>query len=197
MPKQVDILAQRQTIASAAVTVIGSAGLDGARLRDVARMANVTTGAVTHYFDSKDAVLEAALDEVVRRLLDKQAQTGALDGNVIDRVCAFLPLNAETREEWRVWLAFWGRAIVNERLRAIHRDYYATIVRRLAAALDAEGRLGGGRAEALADAIVAAVDGVGTRATLEPETWPPERQRETLRLLLAPLFAGVGDSQGG
>src|SRR5438045_616199 len=72
MPKQVDAAAQRRAIAGAAIAVIDGAGLDGARLRDVARAANVTTGAVTHYFDDKDAVLEAALEEVVRRILAKQ-----------------------------------------------------------------------------------------------------------------------------
>ncbi|MFN9711886.1 MAG: TetR/AcrR family transcriptional regulator, partial [Alphaproteobacteria bacterium] len=70
MPKQVDAESQRLSIAEAAIRVIGDGGLENARLRDVARSAGVTTGAVTHYFDGKDAVLLAALDEMVRRILE-------------------------------------------------------------------------------------------------------------------------------
>ena len=44
-------------------------------------------------------------------------------------------------------------------------------------------------ARQLADAIVAAIDGVGTRAALEADDWPPRRQRETLARLLGPLLA--------
>ena len=35
---------------------------------------------------------------------------------------------------------------------------------------------------------MAAIDGVGTRATLEPDKWPPKRQRETLKSLLMPML---------
>ncbi len=196
MPKQVDHNDQRRAIAGAAISVIDRQGLDGARLRDVARAANVTTGAVTHYFDSKDAVLEAALSEIVRRILNKQETTvskraaNATDA-LVDLAFAFMPTDAESRGEWRVWLAFWGRATANERLRAIHRDYYAAIVAQLVEGLAANppaGRsLSREAARTLADAVIAAIDGVGTRATLEPEEWPPARQRATLALLLSPM----------
>ena len=39
-----------------------------------------------------------------------------------------------------------------------------------------------------ADAIIAAVDGLGVRASLEPGDWPPERQLRTLRALIEPLL---------
>lgn len=192
MPKRVDHAAQRQAIAAAAIEIIDASGLDGARLRDVAKAADVTTGAVTHYFDGKDAVLEAALSEIVERLLSRQpgSETGAAAMGLVEAACAFLPLDEAGRRDWRVWLAFWGRAIVDDRLRALHARYYAEIVGRLAEALQSRRPgIAAKQAEALADALVAAVDGVGTRATLEPETWPPERQRRTLALLIEPLFA--------
>ena len=183
MPKLVDADQQRRAIASAAITVIDDVGLDGARLRDVARAANVTTGAVTHYFDDKDAVLAAALEEVVRRILAKQDRAKGAAGKsaFIRQACSFLPLDDEGRREWRVWFAFWGRAIADERLRALHRTYYEEIVRRVISVLPT-------RSRRLADAIIAAIDGVGMRATLEPEQWPPRRQRETLTTLLEPLL---------
>ena len=197
MPKRVDLELQRQAIASAAIDVITEAGLEGARLRDVARVAKVTTGAVTHYFDNKDAVLEAALEEIVRRTLERMERVPRplKPGDVetfVRRVCAYLPIDEESQREWRVWLAFWGRAMADPRLRAIHRAHHSKIVDRLIGPLqslrDPAPPLSQKQLHRQADALIAAIDGVGTRATLEPELWPPKRQRETLADLLLPML---------
>ena len=195
MPKIVDHAIRRRAIAGAAVQVIDEIGLDAARLVDVARAGSVTTGAVTHYFDSKDALLEAALSEVVARILDGQAEVAgaSVDPNqLIEAVAAFLPLDRDSLRDWRVWFAFWGRAIVNERLRSLHRGYYAEIHRRLVrqlSSLQASGQLAAeADPAALSDAMIAVIDGLGVRATLEPESWPPDRQKAALRLMLTPLL---------
>ncbi len=202
MPKRVNIDEQRRTITDAAITVINETGLDRTRLRDVARVGNMTTGAVTHYFDGKDAVLEATLEEIVRRTLERIETTGDryVPGDVeafIGRVCCYLPVDEDGRQEWRVWLAFWGRAIADERLRAVHRSYYRAFVERLIPHLQSlrneTSKASAHRARKCADALIAAVDGVGTRATLEPEEWPPKRQRETLTSLLMPMLLEFSD----
>lgn len=184
----VDHDAQRRAIASAAIDAIDEAGLDGARLKDVAAAAQVTTGAVTHYFDGKDAVLMAAHEEIMRRILDRQSDP--LRGDLGEIAAAFLPLDDASRREWRVWLAFCGRAVVNEDLRARHKAYYRAIVERVAERLVAaqRHRVSMARARRQADAVIAAIDGVGFRATLEPEDWPPARQRAVLRMLLEPAL---------
>lgn len=195
MPKIVDHDIQRRAIAEAAIRVIDRVGLDAARLRDVALEGRVTTGAVTHYFASKDDVLEAAMAEVVRRILDRQA--GQAQGRqpfagLIEAAAAFLPLDDDRLRDWRVWFAFWGRAAVDARYRALHRDYYADITESLTRSLTQLRDAGRLRARAepaiLADAVIAAIDGIGVRATHEPESWPPARQVATLRLLLEPIL---------
>jgi TetR/AcrR family transcriptional repressor of bet genes len=197
MPKQVDHDDRRRDIARAAIAVIERTGLDGARLRDVAQEAQATTGAVTHYFGSKDEVLEAALAEIVAEIL--AAEAAAFDAEALDSietlvagVAQILPLDEARRRQWRVWFAFWGRAVVEERLRAQHGRYYAQITGRLAsllAVLQSTGLVSPTRAPPLlADLVVAAVDGLGVRATLEPDTWPAERQVEALTAMLAPLL---------
>lgn len=197
MPKRVDLEAKRHLITHAAIAVINESGLEGARLRDVARAAKVTTGSVMHYFDGKAAVLEAALQEIVRRTLARMETGGELKptrdvGVFVSQACTFLPLDREGREEWRVWLAFWGRAIVDARLRAVHRGYYERIVEALVEPLKALrsvfSPLSDLEVRRCADAVIAGIDGVGTRATLEPEHWPPERQLKTLRELLRPML---------
>lgn len=196
MPKLVDHDVQRRAIAEAAIRVIDRVGLDAARLRDVALEGRVTTGAVTHYFASKDDVLEAAMAEVVRRILDRQSDQ-ALGrqpiAGLIEAASAFLPLDEERLRDWRVWFAFWGRAAVDARYRALHRGYYADITASLTRSLTQLRDAGRLRACAdpaiLADAVIAAVDGIGVRATHEPENWPPARQVATLRLLLEPILS--------
>ncbi|MDX2233455.1 MAG: TetR family transcriptional regulator C-terminal domain-containing protein [Hyphomonadaceae bacterium] len=196
MPKKVDPELQRRAIAGAAIAVIDAAGIDGARLRDVARAAAVTTGAITHYFDGKDAVLLAAMDEIVRRILDKQAGGAAPGVGLPDMAAAYLPTTPESQREWRVWIAFWGRAIADETLRARHRAYYAEITARLAADLATVApQLSAATALEIADVIVAAIDGVGTRATLEPEQWPPARQRAALARLLDAVPMNAADKE--
>ena len=197
MPKRVDLAAKRRLITNAAITVINENGLEGARLRDVARAAEVTTGSVMHYFDDKDAVLEAALQEIVRRILERMESGGELKATrdvevFVSQACAFLPLDEDGREEWRVWLAFWGRAIADVRLRRVHRGYYERIVDALIEPLESLRSVFFLPSELevrrCADAVIAGIDGIGTRATLEPNLWPPERQLKTLRDLLRPML---------
>lgn len=200
MPKRIDVVERRRAIADAAISVIAERGLEGAGLREVARAAGVTTGAIAHYFQDKDEVLEAALEEVVRRTREKfdAAKTfgGAQDtATFLARVCQHLPLDAEARGEWRVWLAFWAQAMTVERLRAVHASYYDAFTDHTMGSLQLLARdKAPAELRSLADAVIAAVDGVGIRATLEPSLWPAERQRETIEQLLTPMLVRFRDA---
>ncbi|MFC4273124.1 TetR family transcriptional regulator [Sneathiella chungangensis] len=195
MPKLVDLNSQKQMIADAAIRLIEKGGVENVRLRDVARAGKVTVGTVTHHFDSKDAVLAAALAEVVRRTLarvDMPFKAGKANDITayVRRVCGYLPIDDESRGEWRIWLAFWGRAVTDDQLRLMNRDYFDAFVERIAERLQT---LQGAPqdpelARDTADALVAAIDGIATRATLNPETWPAKRQVAALTALLRPLL---------
>jgi AcrR family transcriptional regulator len=60
---------KRQQILQAAVRVFARQGYEASPVGDVAREAGVAYGLVYHYFDSKDAVLEAVFREQWGRLL--------------------------------------------------------------------------------------------------------------------------------
>lgn len=183
MPKRVDHDQRRADIARAAVAMIAQHGLEDVKLTQIARAAGCTTGAVTHYFETKDDVLLAALEHVCAKLFAHSVEIDASDP--VGELAELLPIDAETLAEWKVWLAFWGRAAFVPRLAAVHRDYYRRIEDSLSAILgDA-----GDDAQLTAAAIIAAIDGIGTRVCLEPELWPPERQRALLVRLLSPLLA--------
>lgn len=182
MPKIVDHEERRRAIASAAVGAIAETGLDGVRLADIAQRAGLTTGAVAHYFPDKDAVLAAALEEVCTRLFIRM---GPPDGpQPAEDIGDCLPLDRDRHMEWRVWLAYWGRAPWSETLRTIHRQYYTDIEQ--AVIDDLTGHVADPAMTAAA--VIAAVDGVGTRAILDPEGWPEARQRAVLAHLLAPIL---------
>ncbi len=194
MPKRVDHHARRASLARMAIETIDAVGLDTARLTDVAARAAASTTAITHYFPNKDALLEAALAAIADRTIANQTeQMAEIPGSVAAAVAAaaaFLPVDAESAREWRVWLAFCGRAVANPRFAAQHRDYYLRVAAPLAAMFAALPHRDGSEvhAGACADAFIAAIDGIALRATLEPDDWPAARQRATLALLLTPLL---------
>jgi TetR/AcrR family transcriptional repressor of bet genes len=182
MSKIADHPERRAAFTEAAIDTIGDQGMEALRLRDVAARADATTGALTHYFDGKDELLKAALDVIMERLLARMDSVPGPEAGadaILDGIAAGLPIGPEEARDWRVWLAFWGRAVASEGLRDAHRAHYARIVERLVA---------DGFDETGADALIAAVDGIGTRATMEPELWPAERQRTTLARLVRPLL---------
>lgn len=196
MPKKIDHDVRRRQIARAAIEVIGVQGLDNTRLVDVGRAAKVTTGTITHYFDSKDAVLLAALDHVAQRILSSLASEEASD-DLFELVVRILPTNQNEIRNWRVWMSFLGRAVGNPALARINKAYYAKFRDGLAAIIrrhQQEGKLAAHIDPAITgDAIISIVDGLCIRATLERKDWPPARQRAQLEAMLRPLLPMPGE----
>jgi AcrR family transcriptional regulator len=166
-------------------------------MRDIAEMAGVSVGTVAHYFHDKETVLQAAL-------LDKIQDTGitfraALSGSqsAWDRlerlVEASLPVSDEVRDEWHLWLTFWGEATRNEHLRAVSERQHQRWTRFLARIVR-EGVASGEFAPidplTTATQIAAIVDGLAVQSALRNPILPPARMRElcldALRRLVLP-----------
>ncbi|MBA3240528.1 MAG: TetR family transcriptional regulator C-terminal domain-containing protein [Acidobacteria bacterium] len=111
---------QRRTeIARAACDVILELGLENARLSEIAMRAGVTTGAVQHYFRSKEHLLLYAKNDLFDQLYERiRAASAELKG--VERLLAIayviLPTNLEAIKAFRVLEAFRGRAIGNNSL---------------------------------------------------------------------------------
>lgn len=172
-----------RAIAAAAVEAIREKGLDHFKLTDVARKAGVTTGAVTYYFDDKDALLTAAFEETWKRMF---GEIEAFEGGwKIERFFNSLPITQENQNAWAVWLAFCGRAQTSEAINTQYRAFYSKLEALLLDSIKPS------HPEVTPTAIrtvIAAMDGIGLCATLHPELWPPKRQRECLKDLLSNLF---------
>ena len=180
MPKIVHHDERRGAIARAAWRTIARHGVDASTVRTIAREAGCSTGVLQHYFPDKDALLLHALR---RHGADRrpQAQRAAGLSALRQVLREALPLDADSRLEWRIWLAFWGRAVNDAALAGEQRRRYAEwrgLVRGLLRDAQRRGELPR-RLDAAreADALVAFVDGVGISATLEPGRMPAARQR--------------------
>jgi len=185
MPKRVDHTERRRAFANAAIEVIGTRGLDAVRLVDVARVAGATTGSLTHYFNDKDQLIAAALEEVIAQASKRGEQSS---GGILEMVATFLPIDEEGQLAARVWLAFFDRALTSDTLTAIHRQYYNEFQESLVERLSLEITAPRERLTMLADAIIAIVDGLLVRATLDPEGWPAHKQLDHLDLMLRSLL---------
>ncbi len=169
----------------AARACIVALGYERVTMRDIAETAGVSTGTVVHYFRDKESVLEAAL-------LSKIQETGiafraALAGAQTAReqlerlVEASLPATDEVRDEWRLWLTFWGEATRNPRLRAVSERQHQRWTRFLGRIVRegvAAGEFAPVGAEATATQIAALVDGMAVQATLGNPALTAARMRE-------------------
>ncbi len=181
MPKIVDRAERRNAIATAAAQAIADEGIEAVTMKGIAARASVTTGAVTHYFASKDEVVLEALLLVDASM--KARFTNALEkkGTLIDALLAALPHDAESRRDWSVWRVFSDRASRSDELRA---QYRASTDGWLDAAVDALAAQHGSstRTRRLqAEIIVHIVNAIGDEASVDPSSWPVKRQSELLK----------------
>ena len=187
MPPRVGIheAARKAQILQAARSCIVTLGYERVTVRDVAEKAGVSTGTIVHYFGDKDSMLEAAL-------LDKVQDTGiafraALAGarspweKLVRLVNASLPETDEVRDEWRLWLTFWGEVTRNERLRAVserqHRRWTRFLARIIVEGCDS-GEFTRVDPQTTAIQIAALIDGLAIQTTLQNPALSPTQMRQ-------------------
>jgi TetR/AcrR family transcriptional regulator, transcriptional repressor of bet genes len=121
MPKSVNLDAKRAEFVDAAWRVIRKEGFRAATLRRVAAEARCTTGALTHYFSDREALLLDALKRAHGAAAERMHATGRALASAPRRLEAVmleaLPLDAKRLDEWKTRLAFWDAASESELLR--------------------------------------------------------------------------------
>lgn len=147
-------------------------------MRVLARRVGATTGLVSHHFVDRADVVEAALDHSTQVIVDRTEPLVAAGAHPVDLLAAVLPTDEATRENWRFALTVRVASLANEELRRFDRAITAHWRGALPDLL--AGHVDGDPHEA-AEHLVALVDGIALRAVLDPDGWPPERQRDHLR----------------
>ncbi|MEV4217103.1 TetR family transcriptional regulator C-terminal domain-containing protein [Nonomuraea sp. NPDC049725] len=187
---------RRRQIAEALLAMINLHGLDAVNLRDVAARAEVSLGAVQHYFRSKDEMLLFALDYISERGTERVRQSLGQEGQppraALRRILAELvPADDQRRAELRIATAFTARSLVSPELAGHLRagydslhDVLALLIRHAQDAGEAPADLDPGRAAA---ALFALADGLGTHVLIGHGT--PETALAVLDEHLDRLFA--------
>jgi AcrR family transcriptional regulator len=165
----VDHDARKRELLDASLALVASEGIEAATLRRLARAADCTTGAITYYFEGRDALLVAMLRRAHQTTGARMLRAAGRGASPRDRLWAVLmealPLDPERLAEWRVWLAFWGAAAGNPALVEENLARYAewrallqTLVRDLAGTqADLPLRV---------DALMGLIDGFGLQIAL-------------------------------
>lgn len=178
VPRQVDHDERRHELAAAAARVIARSGVAGATMREVASEAGWTTGALTHHFTDKRALLQFTLKTSLEgRLARRQARRSldvdaALRATLIDA----LPTDEASLLHWTVTVAFCAQASGDPELALTQRDAYREFRSDVTALVTASGRAAGDDAVHEAERLIALLDGVALQALFDPATWPPQRQ---------------------
>jgi AcrR family transcriptional regulator len=199
MPKIVDHAARREEIAEALWRVVRRDGIRAASVRTIAAEAGWSAGAVRYYFPDQDGLLSFAMDLVSRRVTERVAAIEP-KGNAMAIALRYLeealPLDAERRAEFDVWMAFMAQAraesgagSLQEHVDTVHnglRQLCESLLRSLA---DDGALLGGLDLRREAERLHALIDGLALHAAIQPERTTPTRVRQLLRQHLETLMA--------
>jgi AcrR family transcriptional regulator len=169
----VDHERRRRELADAALSVVRNSGLDGLTVRGVAAEAGWSTGALAHYFNSKDALLQAAHQRVIERIFERARKAESSSSPLArfrEFLLAALPLDDERHAELTVWFAFVARALARsdfaEQQRAGHRFWVSEIERHIVQA-QAAGEVPATKdAGAAAEELAVFLDGLAQRGCL-------------------------------
>lgn len=124
MPKVVDHEERRRELAGAVWRVILRDGVEGVSVREVAGEAGWSTGALRHYFGTKEDLLASAARLLEERVIHRlQKSTSGLKPReaVKAALCELLPLDEERRMIGGVWFAYMNRSLVDRRIAEEHR----------------------------------------------------------------------------
>ena len=120
----------RERILAAAVERIASDGIDDVRIARIAMDAGVSTSLVHYHFETREALLEQALDYSFE--LAGDVRIGEGEGDAPDharRLAAMvdqcLPYPGALERDWILWVELWLRAVRHPELRPTAARLYA------------------------------------------------------------------------
>lgn len=185
MPAIVDHESRREHVARIAADIIARIGIDALTMRQIAAEAGFSTAIVTHYFANKQELLLytyriAALNAQGRVAAALDADAGDLLGCLE----ALLPRDDASRQDWKVYLAFWHIAVLDPAFAAEQASQALNaraILRRVLVARAASGRPPRPEdIDAVAQRLLVLVIGVAVQAVFDPVTWSADALRSYL-----------------
>jgi AcrR family transcriptional regulator len=200
MPKIVDHDARREEIAEALWRVVRRDGIRAASVRTIAAEAGWSAGAVRYYFPDQDGLLSFAMDLVSRRVTERisaiEPKGGSVQTVVLRYLDEVLPLDAERRAEFDVWLAFMAQAraesdagTLQEHVDTVHNGLRQLCDSLLHSLADAGVLKDGLDLRREVELLHALLDGLALHAAIQPDRTTPARLRQLMRRHLDSLMA--------
>ena len=201
MPKIVDHARRREEIALVACEVVAARGFEQATVARIARAAGYTTGMVAHYYESKQAIILAALRLILLRIeqrLTRERDTG--EANLLNVLSEALAVDAQRFTECAFWMAFWGQVSADKRLKRlnawVHREYMRLFARCFAEHWPEWTTWPPATRDHVLRSVVTFINGLTAGAVTSPRDWPASLQIEQLDLQLGLLRKWAKSKRG-
>jgi AcrR family transcriptional regulator len=171
---------RRPQIVAAAAEVLYERGLFETRIGDIAERAGTSSATILYYFESKDRLLEEAVDHSDEEFYARVAEGQGSHRSANDRLVHLIEetsLGPGGLHDWTLWIDMWARARRDPRV----RETYFRLdrrQRRLIADIVREGQArgefsGGADPDDFATALSGMLDGLGVQLTLgQPDVSP-------------------------
>ena len=189
MPKIVDHAQRREEIALVACQVVADHGFEQATVARIARAAGYTTGMVAHYYDSKQAIILAALRLILLRIeerLTRERENG--EANLLSVLSEALPVDAQRFTECAFWMAFWGQVSTDKKLKKlnawVHREYWRLYERCFVEHWPEWSSWPESSRGQVLHSVATFINGLTAGAVTSPRDWPAALQVQQLELQL-------------
>ncbi len=200
MPAKTDHDARRRDVSEAVWRVLAEHGFGGLTLRAVATEMGASTGLLTHYFPSKQALVRHALEIAAERTdarprLERRAGIDGID-SLRAAIFDVLPLSAESATMNRIWVGSWDGALVDAERNAGERARYRrwrSMLKTLVIDAQDRGELRTGEPDDLVALIASFTHGLVVQALFDPRTFPRARQQRLTEQFLDGLRDGSRD----
>lgn len=180
MPKIVDHEKRKKNIAEATWRVILEQGMEGATVRNIAKEAGLSLGALRYYFSTQDELFVYAMKLVKENATARINEIALSDvppyEKVLNILMEIVPINKETMAEMEVWFAYVFYTRHKEDLFDAKKNELFRGMEKLIEYLDQHQILRPNLDKVLeAERLYALIDGLALHALLEPQRISKER----------------------
>ncbi len=175
--------------------MIARRGYEAATVRDVAREAGVSTGAIAYYYEGKDALFASTLAAASRafhaRMAEAVEEADGARAKLLAMAEAATPATPTARRAHALWIDFWAQAARDPALAALNTRIYDRWRGEMAECVRQGQRDGafarGVDPQAFARGYAAVIDGLATHAVLHRDIGPDDMRAACERYLDAVL----------
>jgi AcrR family transcriptional regulator len=179
---------RRTEIVRAAWELVAERGVDAVRIQDIAASVGTSTGTIHYYFRDRADILAAALEFSAKRFTRRKARQVPDEVPYLERILILIDsqlVGESTRQEWAVWIEFWGEATRQERFAELNREVYTQWRNLVADQVRGGQQVGEFPADVVpedfATDLIALMDGLGIQTMLQGPKMSPEYMRARLQ----------------